>query len=139
MNSREINKIIGRIKFWKGELSAQHQMKKADRNQRTIKSAESRIAILKGWLKDTVISVGPGKVAVEKKVTEIMSKDEFKKVADAIMGTSAEPAAVMVIHDRKTLDQVYDKIKLSNIQISAPPSVLAYYKEKLRNERPYKL
>jgi hypothetical protein len=142
LNSREINKIIGRIKLWKGVLSDQYALKKEDRNQWQIEDAEKRISVLKGWLKGTAVVItkdGQKGVAIEKKVVEVMNKDEFKKLANSILGAAGEPGAVMVIHDIKMLDQVYDKIKLSNIQISAPPHVLAHYRRKLKNERPYKL
>lgn len=142
MNSREINKIIGRIKLWKGVLSDQYALKKEDRNQWQIDDAEKRISVLKGWLNGTAVVItkdGQKGVAIEKKVAEVMSKDDFKKMANAILGATTEPGNVMVIHDIKTLDQVYDKIKLTNIQISAPPHVLAHYRKKLKDERPYKL
>ncbi len=141
MNQLEINKIIGRIKYWKGFIGEQYALKKDDRNEERLTDAENRINILKGWLKGTVVNIGKGGIAVEKKVLEamsVMSKEEFKRMANQALGTTAEPGAVMVIHDRKGLDLVYEKIKMANIQISAPPDVLAYYREKLRKERPYK-
>lgn len=127
-----------RVRYWKGFVSEQYALKKDERNEERILDAENRINILKGWLKGTAIVLPNKGIAIEKKVAEVMSKEEFKKLADQVLGTTAEPGAVMIIHDCKTLDQVYNKIKMANIQISAPPHVLAYYREKLKKERPYK-
>jgi len=118
MSPLDIQKLMKRRGQLQVIIKEQHAMKKDKRDPRLIEDVHKRLDKIEEWLGIKKASRVP-KVKIQP-----VSKNEFKKVLNDLLGTQ-DPKEVMTIDTVDELRVAWPKIRGRNIQISAPREVLA--------------
>lgn len=138
MNSREHTLIDTRLKALKAGLSAQMQMKKADRNPAEIEDIKKRISVLSAWLQKPV-SKKNSIDQLSESIHQGITKAELDQLVQEHLGDTSKPGFAMEISSKKQVDKLWPWLKRANILVKAPPEIKQYMVAKMKQERKYQV